>query len=443
MSVFVLHIVNIFVDSETLNYVIGVFALIMLAVSFLKASRLFVILSVSFLTIGAYLFWTTGESVVTIPRILTSNLSLLTLLAMLPWMNSVVRSGRFDRSLNALMKVNASDLGKLYTRSSGTTLTLAAFLNLSAATISQEVLKGNLAHIDRRVRNKFISSATLRGFSLALLWSPLEILVALPIFLTGVSYVAILPWLLLIAAVTYTLDAIWGRNHFKKYTYESSNGQNAEEVHTKGLGGKIFHLACALVLFLALVIIGGTLFEIDFILTVTLLIFPFTLIWSIVMKRLRSFWSIGWNNWKEKTNTMQNFIILFISLSFFSYSISSAAFLEVIQKPLLYVAEYPLFVFFVIQVLFIGLSMFGIHPVATLGILGSLISTLLTVYNPLSIAIVLVTSAMATLTVGTYGLVVTLTAMSLEQSPYRITSLNLLYAFVFGGIGTIIAYLLL
>ncbi|AOV08624.1 hypothetical protein [Sporosarcina ureilytica] len=441
--VFTLHIANIFIEHETLNYMIGVFALIMLVVSFIGASRLFLILSVSFLTVGAYLFWTTGESVSVIPSIITSNLSLLTLLAMLPWMNSVVRSGRFDRSLNTLMRANVSDLGKLYTRGSGTTLTLAAFLNLSAVSISQEVLKRNLAPVDRKVRNAFISASTLRGFSLAVLWSPLEILVALPIFLTGVSYVSIFPWLLLVAVITFTLDSIWGRYYFKKYTYQATDVNEPEEVSTKGLGGKIFHLAGALVLFLALVIIGGTLFEIDFILTVTLLIFPFTLIWSVIMKRLRSFWAIGWNTWKEKTNTMQNFVILFISLSFFSYSISSAAFLDVIQKPILYVSEYPLLVFFVIQVLFIGLSMFGIHPVATLGILGSLISTLLTVYNPLSIAIVLVTSAIATLTVGTYGLVVTLTAMSLEQSPYRITLMNLAYAFIFGGIGTLIAYFLL
>ncbi|WP_203247579.1 hypothetical protein [Sporosarcina beigongshangi] len=72
-----------------------------------------------------------------------------------------------------------------------------------------------------------------------------------------------------------------------------------------------------------------------------------------------------------------------------------------------------------------------------------LIGSLLDVYNPLSLAIVMVTSAIATLTVGTYGLVVTLTAMDTNQSPYRITLNNLPYALLLGGIGTIIAYILL
>ena len=59
---------------------------------------------------------------------------------------------------------------------------------------------------------------------------------------------------------------------------EQSNQGN---VNVKGLAKKIIHLASALVLFLVLVIVCGTIFDVDFILTVTLLIFPFTLIWSL------------------------------------------------------------------------------------------------------------------------------------------------------------------
>ncbi|MEK3887372.1 hypothetical protein [Bacillus sp. FSL K6-3431] len=440
--VFMLHIVNVFIGSARLNYLLGLLAILMLAVSFIQASRLFTILGSAFILIGSYLFFISGRSIIYLPSLLTSNMSLLTLLAMLPWMSSVVRSGRFDRSLNVLMKVNVSDLGKLYTRSSVTTLTLATFLNLSAASISQEVLKENLSHVNKKLRDSFISISTLRGFSLALLWSPLEILLAVSIFATGVTYVAILPWLLLVAAITFILDTLWGHFHFKKYAYNNPDVHSSEHVNIKGLASKITQLSIALVLFLTLVILCGNLFAIDFILTVTLLIFPFTFVWSLIMKRLRSFLTIGWNTWKLKTNTMQNFIVLFISLSFFSNSLSNATFLEFIQKPILYVSEYPLIIFFVIQIIFIFMSMFGIHPIATIGILGGLITTLLDVLNPLSLAIVLITSSVATLTVGTYGLVVTLTAVNTGQNPYRITLDNLLFSLIFGGIGSIIAYFL-
>lgn len=441
--VFLLYIINIFIGSESLNYIIGVLALLMFIVSFLGATRLFRVLGSSFVGIGAYLYFTTGQPITAIPGMLTSNLSLLALLAMLPWMNSVVRSGRFDRSINQLIKVNASDLGMLYTRSSAVTLTLASFLNLSAASISQEVLKDNLSFLDKKLRDKFISMATLRGFTLALLWSPLEIMVAVAILTTGVSYVALLPWLLLIALITFGLDSLWGRYHFKKYPIENLETNENYKIDVKAMTKKIVHLVIALSVFLTLVIVFGSIFKLDFILTVTLLIFPYAFIWSLLMKRGRSFIAIGWPTWKKQTNNMQNFSVLFISLSFFSTSITGTTFLEIIQQPFLVAVNHPLVILIMLQILFIILSMFGIHPIATVGILTGVITPLLAIMNPLSIAIVLITGSIATLTVGTYGMVVTLTSMNTEQNPYRITWNNMPFALMYGAIGTIIAYFLL
>ncbi len=421
---------------------LGVLAFIMLAISYHRASRLFKVLGGMFIVAGALLYASTGNSLQQIPPLLVSNIPLLTLLAMLPWMNSVVKSGRFDKNLKQVMEVNVNDLGKLYPRSSIITLVMAAFLNLTSTTIAQDVLKGNLKNFDEKLRNSFINAATLRGYSLALTWSPLEILLAASIFVTGVNYISLLPWLLLISAITFLLDSVWGRLHYKKYTYTdpSSAGQT---VDTKSLVKKLAHLMSALAIFLGLVIYLGNRFDLEFIFTVTVLIFPFSFVWSLLMKRVRSFWAIGWNTWKAKTNTMQNFIVLFISLSFFANSISLTPFLEMIQEPIAAMADKPLLIMITIQLLFIFLSMFGVHPVATIGILSGVISTLITFMNPISLAIILVTSAVSTLTVGTYGLVVTLTSVNMRQSPYKITAQNMPFALLYGGVGTLIAYLLL
>ena len=170
--IFFINILNVFIGSESLQYLLGILTILMLIISFPAASKLFKILGLAFLAIGGILFVTTGQSLLKIPLLLTSNLSLLALLAMLPWMNTVVQSGRFDRSLNQILKANVSDLGKLYPRSSIITHILAAFLNLPAATIAQEVLKTNLASQSKNLRDSFITTSTLRGYSLALAWSP-------------------------------------------------------------------------------------------------------------------------------------------------------------------------------------------------------------------------------------------------------------------------------
>ena len=249
--------------------------------------------------------------------------------------------------------------------------------------------------------------------------------------------------MLLIAVVTIILDSLWGRFHYKKYAYGNAVEETKQDLNVKELTKKISHLILSLALFLALVILFGNLFDLGFSLTVTLLIFPFALNWSFIMKRSRRFWVLGWNTWKTKTNTMQNFIVLFISLSLFSNGLNESSFLDFIQKPLLLVSDYSFILLFLIQAIFVLLSLFGIHPIATIGILTGIITPLLDIMNPVSIAIVLITGSVATFTVGTYGLLVTLTSDNLKQSPFRITVKNMPFAIFLGLVGTLVAYLLL
>ncbi|MDY0394087.1 hypothetical protein ACFSMW_10180 [Virgibacillus halophilus] len=469
--VFVLHIMNVFLENSSLNYFIGVFGLLMLLVSFPLAPRLFQILGACFIIAGGFLFASSGMSVWETPAILTSNMSLLTLLAMLPWMNSVVKAGRFDRLLHSLLQANVKNLGTLYPRSTITMLFLTAFLNLSAATIAQDVLKDNLKRVKKKLGDSFIMMSTLRGYSLALLWSPLEILLITSIFITGVDFVTLLPWTLLISIIVFAIDACWGWRYFKKFPYQADKvavtlektGQGMETQEAASIPSgdenvfygekkvsvskskirKMTVLLISLVLFLLSVILLANGFGLDFIFAVTIAIFPFSFIWALLMKRGRSFWIIGWNTWKDKTNTMQNFIVLFVTMAFFSNSLNASPMLEMLQKPIVMVADYPLLIMIFILLFFIVLSILGVHPLATMGIFGGISGVLLQVMSPLSLAIMLACSAIGIIPIGTYGLVVTITAVNTGASPYKITWYNLPYSLMFGAISIFFAYLLL
>ncbi|WP_245747371.1 hypothetical protein [Anaerobacillus alkalidiazotrophicus] len=438
---FILHIFNVFLQKDFLNYIVGILAIPMLVISFFGATTLFKILGFSFLGIGTFMFLSEGHPISQLPLFFTSSMSLLTLLAVLPWMNSVVRSGRFDQKLRDLMKANVNNLGQLYPRSTATTYTLGAFLNLSAIPISQEVLMNSLTKIKTKVQQSFITTATLRGFSLVIIWSPVEILLALTIQSTQVSYASFLPWLLLLSFIGLLFDLVWGRFYYRKFPYEATGPSHT--LNLKELGMKIFHLVTALSLFLIVVIFTGNLLNQDFVIIVTLVILPFSVIWAIVMKRWRSFWSIGWKTWKIKTNSMQNFIVLFLSLAFFTNSLQGTELLQSIQYVFIANADYPIVILLLIQFTFLLLAFFGVHPVATLGILSEVITPLLTFMNPLSVGIALMIGAVINASIGTYGLVVTITSINTKQSPYRISLINLPFALFMIVAGTTLAYLLL
>lgn len=438
--VFLLHIVSVFIPSNTLSYLLGILSLIVLLISYGRASKLFQILAASFLSIGAILFFFADISLVEVIPFLGKNLSLLTLLAVLPWMNSVVHAGRFDRLMSNFLKGNVKHLGALYRRSSTAMMSLTAFLNVSSATIARDVLADNLQSVPKKTANKFIMMVTLRGYSLALAWSPLEVLLAMSIFITGVSFSSLLPWMIGITILMYLLDSIWGNWYFKKLPYIDNNSPSPNSVSIKKQNLKLIQLSVALISFLLLVILFGNLLEMDFIFIVTLLVFPFACIWAWSMKRWRSFWKVGFTNWKSSVNSMHNFNILFISLAFFTNMLNESSLLDWIHQPILAVSDYPILLLILIQFFFVIMSMFGVHPVATMGIIGSLSTLLMEILSPMSLAVILVVSGVATVPIGTYGLVVTIISMSLKQSPYYITLYNLIYSFIFGLFGILLAY---
>ncbi len=438
-----LYIVNTFLNIPLLTYAVGMLAIPMLFFSFFGAGKLFRILGIIFLGFGSGFFIYSGLPLSQLPLHMTSTMMLLAFLSVLPWMNSVVRAGRFDRRINDLMKANVSDLGKLYVRSSFTTYILCMFINLTSLLVSQEVLLENLAKLKKKMRDTFINQTTLRGFALALVWSPMEVIVAMTVDGTGVSYLSYLPWLILISVFVLCVDIWRGKMRFRTIPYTPVSKKRVRNLNQKQITIQIFKLLLALTIFLVLVIVIGNYFNLNFMLSVTLVIIPYAFIWSLIMKRTRSFMAIGWKTWKVRTNNMQNFVVLFISLAFFSTSLNETPFLAVIQQPFFASAQSPLLILFLIQITFLVLGVFGVHPLATIGVLTEALQPLFTVINPLSIGIVLITGGLATAMAGAYNVTVMLTSINTEQNPYRIMLQNLPYALFFGCVGTGLAYLLL
>ena len=161
------------------------------------------------------------------------------------------------------------------------------------------------------------------------------------------------------------------------------------------------------------------------------------------MGRWRSFRIIGWNRFRNSLNSMHNFNVLFVTLALFTNTLNASPALTMLQQPILQLADKPLFVLIIIQLLFVVLSMFGVHPLATLGILSGISGILMEILGPLSFAVSLIIAGVATVPIGTYGLVVTITSISLRQSPYYITYYNLVYSLVFSIVGIVFAYFLI
>ncbi|WP_347861465.1 hypothetical protein U0355_12580 [Salimicrobium sp. PL1-032A] len=428
--IFLLNIIYTFRQSEMLHFLIGVLALIMMGLSFPRAGRVFKILGIVLTAAGVFFFISGPMTIGEVPGLFAGNVSLLLLLSMLPWMNSAVKAGRYNKLLKELLEAKVHTLGGLYGRSEATMVSLAAFLNLSSATISQDLLKEQLKKVDTGIRNSFVAMATLRGYSLALLWSPLEILLATSIFITGADYLEVLPWMILIALLGFAIDTLIGRLLFKKVEVPERAGPGATST-----GRRLKSFILALVLFLSTVVFLANVIQFDFLFSVTVAIFPFAFLWSLLRKRHKSFWKIGVPTWKHHTNHLDNFIVLLLSLSFLTGALNASPYLELLQEPIIAYSDSPLVIMLLIQSGFLLMTLLGVHPLATMGIFGGVGGLLMEALPSVTLAVLLSSTAIATVPSAPYGLIVTITSVNFGMNPYKIVWKNLPFTLVCGALG--------
>ncbi|WP_078553442.1 hypothetical protein [Bacillus alkalicellulosilyticus] len=435
-----LFFLSIFIHSFILDYLVGFMAILAILFSFKDAKKLYQIAGSVFILIALLLFNETGRPWYEMPFLATSTVILIAIFYVLPFINSIIVIGRYDQSVNKLLKTKSTHLGQLYYRASITSFLLGSFLNIATIPLVQQVLKKNLKHLAGKLQHKFISQTMLRGYALCLVWSPMEILVAITIDITGVSYLKLLPWMLLFSVLLLVIDWAIGWR-FKKYA--TDQGQKSEVMIGKRNIRKIIMMLVYLALFISTIIVIRESFELNFLTTVALVIVPYSFLWAFSIRRIKSYTLYSVKMWKTRTANLQNYTVLFLSVGFFISVLRESGHISILQQPLLLLVNNPLLLFVMIQLLFLSLAMVGFHPLVVISILGEILVPVLSILNPLSIGIVLITSSLSTIMAGPYNITVSLTGVLLDENPYQISIWNLGYAFLFSSIGTIMALFLL
>ncbi|OYD07177.1 hypothetical protein [Paludifilum halophilum] len=432
------YLTNLFLESITLNRWLGILGIGCIAVSFKGANRTFQIISAIFLAAGLFMFRFTEVSWESVIAGIRSSALLLSLLYVLPFINNMIVIGRYDQQLNRLLRARAEHLGQLYYRSSLVSYILCIFLFFACIPLIYRVVQKNMAKLSPTLRHKFSSQSILRAFAVATVWSPIEVFIALVAEMTDVGYVSLLPWLLLISIVLLLADWAWGWQ-YKRIPLNTRSNLSVD----RRIMRKIAALILSLILFIFVVYQVHHLLNLRFFTAVTLVVIPYTLVWSFVIQRFRSYVKYSFLSWRKQVPSLQNFMLLFLSLGFFNHILGEAPIMTWAQEVFLHWTQTPVFLFIGIQLSSLFLTMIGIHPLVTVSLQGILIQPLLSAMNPVSLAIVLITSNLANDAAGTFNTTVTIMSQLTKVNPYRITWWNLFFAVAYGGLGILAALLLL
>lgn len=438
LILFVLFLFYFFTGNENVQIGVVAMASLLFVISWFMSSKLFKIISLAFLLIGLVLALTNGLSFSQIIVHIIDNMNLLLFLSLLPFINTVIQVGGMEDSIVSLIEDQKGRLDKIYNRTTMTTYVLTIFLNISSIYIVQQVIDKMLKGASRDIRIQFIAKSTLRAFALAVMWSPIEIIVGIGVDETGASYFQVVPWIILISVVMYLYEMKKVGTQFSGLTID----YEFQELDVQAVKRSLIKLAVIVLLFMALVIGLVEFFGSGFVMTVALIIIPFSILVALLLRVFKIFIKAAIPSWKFHNNRLQHFTVLFLSLGIFSKGFAVSVIPVYLKNVLTHIEGFFPFILLFIMILIYSLSMIGVHPVATIGILGSMLAPIMTEASAVPIAVVMIVCGLGVAAAAPYGMTSTLTNQLLHISPYRITRINWGFSLRIGFLSIIVGSLI-
>ncbi|MGZ0085990.1 hypothetical protein ACWNXI_10555 [Caldibacillus thermoamylovorans] len=434
-AVVVLYVVAQFVDAVVIRYVMGGAAVLALAVSAFYARGVYAVSGTVFFVLGVGLFLYYGDSWSTFVLHFERVLGLLALFFVLPFMNTLIRVGRYDQSLSQWLQWKTGRAASLYRRSFSVCHLLGLFLNIATIPLLVRSLRAALQNWDRGKAETFYVRNLLRAYALCLTWSPMEVMISTTIDFTGVRYYEVALFLLLLAVTMALID--WGVAgvSYRNDPLADNGEANGETVGS--VGKKATQLLAVLVVFTLFVSLLQHWLGKGFLFSVVLLLVPFCFGWALLARRLKRYGTMALRHWKERTEGLANYFFMFLGAGLFVEMLSRSSLLAVLEGWFRAGAEHAVWLYVMIAAYFFVTSFVGFHPLVSLTLLMPLLKPVVALVPAVPLSIVLICCSLSTVMYSPYNISVSLLADELGVNPYRVGRWNIGFAIAYmaAGIG--------
>ncbi|MBZ5752706.1 hypothetical protein [Metabacillus rhizolycopersici] len=438
-ALIILYLISNFISDPFLSYIIGIIALFALFISLFHAKGLYLISGICFSSIGIYLFFTSDSPWYTFFLHFESMLGVLSLFLVLPFINSIIRVGRYDINLSLLLQHGVTRLSKLYRRSFLVCHFLGLFLNIATLPLLKSSLDRTLSQLSKQAADKFLTQNLLRAYALCLTWSPMEVMVSQSIDITGKEYYHIFPIMISIAIIIIISD--WALSYFKHDKIPLVI-EHKTEISLKKVYKKVLEMAFMLLIFILLVSLLQRVLDKGFLFSVVLLIVPISIVWALYIGKIKRYFSVTIPHWKERTRGLSNYFFMFLSAGLFVELLSLSGHLSFLQTAFSSVSDRSLLLYLSIGGYFLFTSLIGFHPLVSITLLTELLDPILPEISTISLTIVLIACSLSTVMYSPFNLSVSLLSDQLKINSYRMGIWNIPFAIFYMLVSIFIAYLL-
>jgi hypothetical protein len=421
-SIAAVYIVQQLIKIEMLTILLGSLVFIAIAILLPKLRGVTLLLTISFMVVGAILMLLRGADARVWFEAAGINVTIVTLFLFAPLFGIPVRLPEYIAALKRFYEMNLRSKTGLFAGTQLLTQIMGAFINVGSIPVIYQMIFVK----PRSGMSLLLANALNRGFAGAIFWSPYFAAMTLVTSALRLTWSSIVPYMLGLAIlslfVSWTVDFRELRHTTEQLQQEPVAKQRNEAFPI----GLVMYLTTTIILILVL----EKMVKLPMVILICMTAIVFPLIWCVSKKSMTVYQDGLKNHLTVTFPALQKEITLFLAAGFFSGSIGATGFGSAVPILLGHIPLLPIsFTFSVFTVVLIaGTSIIGLHPIVPVTILAGGIDPLSMQISPIYFAVLLLGSWALSNPISPASAVNNLLAGLLKKTVFEVAAPNYKFA---------------
>lgn len=442
----VLYLISSVFAADFIVPLISIFCILIIAAHFREVKQLVKILAFLFLSVGVMMLIKSGASWDSYLFGFGKMLNLLSLFVLLPLVALPIELGHYAIGVQRLIQQRINRSGTLYIMTSSLSYMLSSFMNLATLPMMYYTIRPSVNLFPIKHKERFMSRAITHGFSMPVIWTPMAPIVGIVVEMTRVSWTSILPILIAVSIFGLILDwisGVWAATKHQRQEGYPTNEQaeksrlevaaSLEEKNRHFYSRSPLHIILAILLFNGFIMVIERHSSFDFLLLVTLIVVPFSLLWSVLLGKGKDFLIQSRQVLPAQLQKMKDQFVLFLSAGFFLTAIQTSGAAHSINlwiTDLIQLTGSFIFVL-LIPLIPLALAFTGLHPAVGLALVAESLNPQLLGISPQILAIAMLTGASTAFMMGPYNATIGMMSNIIGESPHRVSNWNAKFTTVY------------
>ncbi len=435
-----LYILSEVFPTLDLSLFISIVSAVIIILTFFKVPRFVQIIGGIFLLLGFIMLIRSGAGWKDMLMSFGPMLNLLTLFAMVPILALPIRLGQYEVGIQSFIKRRVKNSGQLYTMTSGISYFFSIFMNLATLPMTYYAIRTAADLFSIQKKERFMSRAITHGFAMPLMWAPVTPIVGIVVEMTGVKWVSMLPYVVPLSLFGLFLDWYSGRltarrrNRYHRDTMvdEIAAAEDGGAVEGKG-SSRISHILIAILIFNVLISIFESVLSFSFIILVSLLVIPFALGWTLLLKKAAEF-KVGLKeHFRSHLLKMKDQFFIFLSAGFFISAIqfsNTDVYLNTGVQGIMNVIGIEMFII-LLPFIPLALAFTGLHPAVGLALLSEALDPQSIGVSPYILTVSMLAGAVAAFLMGPYNATIGLMSSIVKTNSFKVSNWNIPFTLLF------------